>query len=370
MPAPRAPADLTLHGARILVGASLEAEGMESIRAAAAGRRVAVFSDSNVSPLHAAPLARRLGVPPDDCFDVQAGEASKTRGEWARLTDAMLARGFGRDSAVLAVGGGVVGDLAGFTAATFMRGVPVIQVPTSLLAMIDAAIGGKTGVDTPAGKNLVGAFHHPVLVVADPAVLRTLPVRQLRSGLAEALKHAVITSVAEFDWLIANASAMLDRAGPNGTVAAELVERNVRIKASIVARDEREAGVRKLLNFGHTIGHAVEATSAFTIPHGECVAIGMRVEAVIAHALDVAPKTLASRITGALGAFGLPSRPATRLDVDAVLAATRADKKVRGGAVEYALLRELGVPACTDRSFGTVVPDAVARNSIRRVFSA
>ena len=367
---PRATTEFILHGARILVGASLGTGGTEAIRSVAAGRRLAIISDSNVGPLHAAAVARRLGVPTGDCFHVPAGEVSKTREEWSRLTDAMVTRGFGRDSVVVAVGGGVVGDLAGFIAATFMRGVPVIQVPTSLLAMIDAAIGGKSGVDTPAGKNLVGAFHHPVLVVADPGVLKTLPPAHLRNGLAEALKHAVITSVPEFDWLLENAGAIVRQGPPDIAVAAELVERNIRIKAGIVARDEREAGVRKTLNFGHTIGHAIETASAFALLHGECVGIGMRVEAMIAVAVGLAPDTLASRITAALAALGLPAFPALPLSPDAVLAATRTDKKARAGAAEYALACDIGVMAGAERGYGTPVPDDAVKAAIARAFTA
>ncbi|HVZ47801.1 MAG TPA: 3-dehydroquinate synthase [Gemmatimonadaceae bacterium] len=348
---------LDLHGSRIIVGAALGGAGAEHVRAAAAGRRIALISDAHVMPLHGGVLADALGVPPDDTFTVPAGEASKSREEWARLTDAMLARGFGRDSVVVATGGGVVGDLAGFVAATYMRGVPVVQVPTTLLAMIDASVGGKTGVDTPAGKNLVGAFHQPALVLADPAVLATLPPRELRNGLAEALKHAVITSRADFDWLLAAARDVSDPAQATSDTMARLVAHNIAIKAGIVARDEREAGPRKTLNFGHTIGHAIEAVAQFAIPHGECVGIGMRVEARIAAALGLASPSLEADITSALVALGLPTRPAATMAPQDVLDATRSDKKSRGHQVEYALARAIGAMAGADSGFGTVVPD-------------
>lgn len=365
-----APVQLDLHGAHVVVGAPITGTGIVVIQAAAAGRRLAVISDSNVSPLHARPLANTLGASADACFDVPSGEASKSRAEWARLTDAMLARGFGRDSVIVAVGGGVVCDLAGFVAATYMRGVPVIQVPTSLLAMIDAAIGGKTGVDTGAGKNLVGAFHQPLLVVADPLTLATLPAEHLRNGLAEALKHAVITGAAELEWLLAHAAAITRTGGPDEAVARQLVERNVRIKADIVARDEREGGVRKTLNFGHTIGHAIEAVAGYTILHGECVAIGMRVEGMIAQALGLADASLVARIDVALTALALPSRPPRAMDPAAVLAATRTDKKARGGVVEYALMRAVGTPAGDAAGYGTPVADPVVLDALTRAFSA
>lgn len=319
-----------------------------------------MITDANVAPLHADALAERLGVGERDRLVVPAGEASKSREEWTRLTDLMIGRGHARDSVVVAVGGGVVGDLAGFVAATYMRGVPVIQVPTTLLAMIDAAVGGKTGLDTPAGKNLVGAFHQPDLVVADPAVLRTLPAAQLRSGLAEALKHALITSDEELEWLLAIAEAFADPAHLDSAPVAELVARNVRIKAAIVERDEREGGVRKLLNFGHTIGHAVESASGYSMLHGECVGVGMRVEAGIAAATGLAPPGLRKTVESALSRLGLPLRPATALTPAAVLAATRADKKSRGGAVEYALAADVGRMAGAESGYGTRVDDVVA----------
>jgi 3-dehydroquinate synthetase len=189
-----APAEFALHGSRILVGAGLLARCGAVLHETLPGHRIALVSDETVAPLYAARVAAACAPARVTLFTIPAGEASKTRKQWSRLTDEILDAGFGRDSAIIAVGGGVVGDLAGFVAATYMRGIPYVQIPTSLLAMIDASIGGKTGVDTRAGKNLVGAFHHPALVIADPRVLATLPPAQLRNGLAEAVKHAVIAS--------------------------------------------------------------------------------------------------------------------------------------------------------------------------------
>lgn len=352
-----------------MVGLALAGAGAARIRDVCAGRRVVVITDDTVGPLHANALAVRLGVGARDRLTVPAGEASKSRQEWSRLTDRMLDGGHGRDSVVVAVGGGVVGDLAGFVAATFMRGVPVIQVPTTLLAMIDAAVGGKTGVDTPAGKNLVGAFHRPELVLADPAVLRTLPAAQLRSGLAEALKHALITSRAELAWLLANADVLADPTQSDTPAFADLVARNVRIKAAVVERDEREGGLRKVLNFGHTIGHAVETACGYAMLHGECVGVGMRVEAAIAAKLGLASPQLRETVSAALSRLGLPLSPRVPLAADAILAATRSDKKARAGAVEYALARDVGEMAAADSGYGTRVDDAVARGAIAECFS-
>jgi 3-dehydroquinate synthase len=290
-------------------------------------------------------------------FTIPAGEASKTRKQWSCLTDELLASGYGRDSAILALGGGVVGDLAGFVAATYMRGIPVVQVPTTLLGMIDAAIGGKTGVDTKAGKNLVGAFHHPALVIADPRTLRTLPVAQLRSGLAEAIKHGVVASPADFVWLATNVSAIVREGGPAEEIAERLVRRNIQLKVDVVARDERETGLRKILNFGHTIGHAIESLSGYAMLHGECVAIGMVVESRIAARAGVGDAGLAGMISQVLRDAGLPVALPAEMTPEDLLAATRSDKKARGGAVEYALPVRLGVMAGADRGFGTRVRD-------------
>ncbi len=297
---------------------------------------------------------------------IPAGEASKTRATWAQLTDDLLASGFGRDSAIIALGGGVVGDIAGFVAATYMRGVPFVQMPTSLLAMIDAAIGGKTGVDTPAGKNLVGAFHHPALVIVDPSALSTLPLTHVRNGLAEAIKHGVIASRADFDWIGANLAALAREGGPSGELADRLVRHNVEIKASIVARDERESGARKTLNFGHTIGHAVESLSGYTMLHGECVAVGMVVEARIAALVGVADASLADTIGGLLRAAGLPTSVPKSMASAAILVATRSDKKAQAGTVEYALRPRLARWPGAGSGYGIPAPDAIVLDALSR----
>jgi 3-dehydroquinate synthase len=356
---PDSPDGITLHGSRICVGAGLLDACGVTLRATVGDRRLAIISDDIVAPLYAARLAAAVGGPAPRVFVIPAGEASKTRMQWARLTDELLAAGFGRDTAILALGGGVVGDLAGFVAATFMRGVPVVQVPTTLLAMIDASIGGKTGVDTRAGKNLVGAFHHPALVIIDPSALRTLPAAHWRSGVAEAIKHGVVASPAEFGWLADHAGSIVNAEGRDDATVMHLVREQVRLKASIVARDERESGLRKVLNFGHTIGHAIETLSDFGRFHGECVAIGMMVEARIAALAGLADAALPESIARVLLAAGLPTTPPPSMSSAAILEATRTDKKARGGVVEYALPRAIGAMAGADRGYAIAVADGI-----------
>jgi 3-dehydroquinate synthase len=336
---------------------------------AAPAHRWAVISVGAVGALHAAPLlaalpegrALRLEVPP--------GEAFKTRESWARLTDELLAAGCGRDTTVIALGGGVVGDLAGFVAATFMRGVPVVQVPTTLLAMVDASVGGKTAVDTPAGKNLVGAFHPPAAVVIDPLVLATLPSADVTAGLAEVIKHGVISDTEYLRRVTQLLPRLADGAPPSAdteTWAAieEVVAGSVAIKARVVATDEREGGMRKILNFGHTIGHAVEALSGFSLRHGECVAIGMVVEAEAAERAGVAESGTVAAVRETVQLAGLPDRVPAGMAPDAILAATRGDKKARAGAVQYALPERVGAMASAGGRWSVPLADRVVLDAL------
>lgn len=317
--------------------------------------RYAIITDSEVGPIYAARVAASFGDARVDILTVDTGERHKTRESWSRLTDELLALGCGRDTTIIALGGGVVGDLAGFVAATFMRGIPVAQLPTSLLAMIDASVGGKTGVDTQAGKNLVGAFHSPSVVVADPEALTTLPPAQLRSGLAEAIKHGVIADEEYFRSVTDNLPALL--ADPSGSDMLELIRRSVEIKAGVVIRDERENGARKTLNFGHTLGHAIESESGYRLLHGEAVAIGMVLESALAERLGVAEGGTVERVRAAVERAGLPTTRPPEIDPTRILAATRGDKKARGGVAEYALPARIGAMAGGETGWSIRVSD-------------
>ena len=299
------------------------------------GARAAVIADSNVaaalgSPLPAAPL-----------FTFPAGEAHKSRATWADLTDRLLAERFDRQTVIVAFGGGVTTDLAGFVAATFLRGVPWIAVPTTTLAMLDAAVGGKTGVDTGAGKNLVGAFHWPSAVICDPAALSTLPERSYREGLAEAVKHAATLDDRYGEWISRNTVAI---AGRDGAVLESLIRRSVELKADVVAEDERESGRRAVLNAGHTVAHALERATDYAMPHGEAVAIGLVLETRVAERMGVARAGTADQVAALLTALGLPIEPPS-LDHERVMSAMVADKKNRGGVVHAALIASFGTMA-------------------------
>jgi 3-dehydroquinate synthase len=325
----------------ILIGRGLQAELPRLVREACPAARYAVITDSHVSTLFGQQVVGRLrdGSLPAELLEFPAGEWNKTRETWAMLSDRMLAAQFGRDCAVIALGGGVVGDIAGFVAATYLRGVPYVQVPTSLLAMIDSAIGGKTGVDVPAGKNLLGAFHQPRRVIADLDALASLPSVQLAAGLAEAVKHGVIADADYFDFLEREHQAVISK---DAGALERVVSRSVEIKAAVVAADEREAGRRATLNFGHTVGHAIEATAKFAVLHGEAVAIGMAYEARLAEALKVAEPGTADRIRGLLERYGLPLALPVPATPDGLLAAMQLDKKARAGSVRFALPRAIG----------------------------
>lgn len=342
----------------ILIGRGLLAELPAILARACPAPAYAVISDSHVGPRYGEPLVsslRRAGHGAD-LYTFPAGEWNKTRETWATLSDRLLEARLGRDGVVIALGGGVTGDLAGFVAATYLRGIRYVQVPTSLLAMIDSSIGGKTGVDVPRGKNLQGAFHQPILVLADLDTLATLPAPQFAAGMAEAVKHGVIADAEYFTGLERDHRSLVAR---DPEPLEHMVRRSVEIKAEVVAADEREAGRRAVLNFGHTIGHAIEATSGYGVLHGEAVAIGMALEARVAERAGVAEAGTAKRIERVLSRYALPLELPDPGAVDRLLEAMHHDKKVRGGELRLVLPRRIGAMG-VDADNGWTVPVAEA----------
>lgn len=327
----------------------------------APAHKYAIITDTNVGPLYGRAAAEALGIDQSDVLVIPAGESSKTRGTWGWATDELITRGFGRDSALISLGGGVVLDLAGFVAATYMRGLPIIHVPTTLLGMIDASIGGKTGVDTHFGKNLVGAFHQPAGVLIDPQLLETLPLSELRTGFAEAIKHGVIASRSYFDSVVSAIPAVLYGGTASGDSLAGIIVGSVEIKTGIVSRDEREGGLRKLLNFGHTIAHAVEMLSDYTLAHGEAVAIGMTLESKVAERAGIAVRGTAGEIRQAVLAAGLPVSLPDGMGSERLLEVMRSDKKTRAGSVHYALPRSIGEMAGSESGWTVPIDDALVR---------
>jgi len=299
------------------------------------GPAAIVVSNETVAPLYRERLERRLAGKRLLKVDLPDGEAHKTLESVSRILDELAGGSAGRDTTVLALGGGVVGDIAGFAAACYMRGVPLIQVPTTLLAQVDSSVGGKTGVNHPRGKNLIGAFHQPQLVLIDTDTLSTLPDREFRAGLAEVIKHAAIADPVFFRWLEDNMSALVAH---EPAALAHAIRRCCEIKADVVAADERERGQRALLNFGHTFGHAIEASVGYgEWLHGEAVAAGM----IMAAALSAIDESERRRLADLVRRAGLPVAPPD-VPAETLRVARARDKKILGDRLRFVLLRRLG----------------------------
>ncbi|MCO6439222.1 MAG: 3-dehydroquinate synthase [Phycisphaerae bacterium] len=324
-------------------------ERIARLRSGPASRaNVQIVTDENVAASYLEPVAKSLrasGCAVGDSI-LKPGEATKSVGTAERLFEDLARRPIGRDGLILALGGGVVSDVAGFAAATWMRGIRWITCPTTLEAMIDASIGGKTGVNLAAGKNLVGAFHPPELVLIDPSCLKTLDTRDIRAGLAESVKHALIEDEAFLAFHEEHLEDILHLAEP---VLAELILKNVTIKGAVVEADPRETtGQRAALNLGHTIGHAVEQHCGYTLRHGECVSIGLVAACRLSQACGLLEARTVDRVERLLLRLRLPVRIDPVLDVEALLETMRLDKKAAGGAVRFVLLEGIGRPVLQD----------------------
>ena len=361
------PVELSTHpypivigdGALGSLGAQVQAQGFK------AGTKVLVVTNPVVNGHYGATALASLRAAGYDAhlLEIDAGEDQKTPATVALIHDAAFAQKLERGSLIVALGGGVVGDMAGFAAASWLRGIAVVQVPTTLLAMVDAAIGGKTGVNHPGGKNLIGAFHQPRLVLIDPQCLATLPPREFRAGMAEVIKYGVIGDGALFGDLEAAGErlASMDQLPP--TLLQQILERSAAAKAKVVAADEREGGLRAILNYGHTLGHVVEALCGYgTYLHGEAVAIGMVAAGELSLELGLWSADDQRRQRQVIAAAGLPVRW-PELQAEAVLACLQGDKKVRDGRVRFVLPTALGAVEMRDDVSGPQVLAALQRCS-------
>jgi 3-dehydroquinate synthase len=343
------------RGYPIIIGAGLAQEAATHIANAGAWRRCAVVTDETVAAHHLGTVQdslQKAGLATDPVI-LPAGESTKSFAQLAPLCETLLERGIERRDAVIALGGGVIGDLAGFAASILRRGVALIQMPTTLLAQVDSSVGGKTGINTPQGKNLIGTFHQPRLVLADTDTLETLPAREIRAGYAEVVKYGLLGDAAFFAWLEDNGAAVL--AGDTAA-RAYAIETSCRMKAEIVGADEREAGQRALLNLGHTFGHALEAWAGYSgdLLHGEAVAIGLALAFRLSEQKGLCPPGRTARIVAHLHEAGLPSRIR---DIDrqghrppepqALTAHMAQDKKVSGGQLTLVLARDIGAAFTT-----------------------
>ena len=332
-------------------------DGLTSLNVA---KRYGIISDDRVAELYGQQLLDSLakaGIPAE-IFTFPHGEANKTLQTVGNLASCLARAGFDRKDGLIALGGGVTGDIAGFLASSYMRGIPFVQIPTTLLAQVDSSVGGKTGVDIPEGKNLVGAFYQPKAVFIDMAVLATLPEQEFLGGMAEVIKYGVIQDAEFFSFLDMNRGAVLALDPP---VLSGMIRTCCRIKADVVARDEREGGLRRILNYGHTIGHAVEAASSFSIIHGFAVAIGMVAAARLAVVKGLLSHHDLDRIASLISAYGLPVEIPKNLDRSAIKAYLKTDKKAMGGRVFYILPKGIGDTTITDDILPKDLDDVLSR---------
>ena len=336
---------------KVLIGAGAISSCGELISRVLKPARCVVVTDSNVAPLYAEAVEISLahaGFQPVRVV-VPAGESSKSLTQIGVICDAMIEAGLDRSSLLVALGGGVVGDLAGFAAAVYYRGIPYIQIPTTIVSQVDSSVGGKTGVNAAGGKNLIGSFHQPRLVIADTETLRSLPEREFNEGFAEVIKHAAIRD-----------PSMLEALDD----LPALIARNVAIKAVIVAEDEFETkGLRALLNFGHTIGHGIEAAAGYgKFLHGEAISLGLLAACRLSVEKSGLPEEDAARISSALGIYKLPLRLDASIATDAIFSALKKDKKFAAGGIRFVLLRKLG-----DAFVSDAVTEADIRGAIERL---
>ena len=309
----------------------------------AAGKRVAIVTNTTVGPLYLDKVVALLMQAGKQVTTVVLpdGEEEKTWANLMRVFDVLLAEKCDRKTTLIALGGGVIGDMTGFAAATYMRGVPFIQVPTTLLAQVDSSVGGKTGINHPLGKNMIGAFYQPQAVVADTSTLNTLPPRELSAGLAEVIKHGAIIDAGFFDWIEANIEKLVAK---DADALAYAIQRSCEIKADVVRQDEREGGLRAILNFGHTFGHAIESGLGYgEWLHGEAVGCGMVMAADLSHRLGFIDAATSARVNALVNAAGLPVA-APDLGVERWVELMQVDKKNEDGQIKFILIKPLGTP--------------------------
>jgi len=331
---------------RIEIGAALLARTGELIHEILIGPHCAIISDSNVAPLFGDRVKQSLtssGFEPA-LITIPAGETSKTLAQAGAICDQMIAAGLDRQSFVIGLGGGMVGDLSGFVAAIYERGIPHVQIPTTLLAMVDSSIGGKTGVNASAGKNLIGAFHHPSLVIDDVDVLKMLPHRQFNQGVAEIIKHAIIADAEMFHKVAQASGSRIDQDASETLALQQLIRRNIEIKSRIVAKDEfDQMEERALLNFGHTVGHAIERAGDYReFLHGEAVSLGIVAACAISIKKASLPKEQRDAIVDLLSAFELPTRLPANFPREKILEGLPFDKKFESGKIRFALTSKIG----------------------------
>jgi 3-dehydroquinate synthase len=353
--------DLGERSYPITIGQSLLSD--PAIIAAHVGQRAAIVTNTVVAPLYLEQVKRTLTAAGKQVIEIVLpdGEEEKNWASLMKVFDKLLAEKCDRKTTLVALGGGVIGDLTGYAAASYMRGVPFIQVPTTLLSQVDSSVGGKTGINHPLGKNMIGAFYQPQAVIADTATLNTLPPRELSAGLAEVIKHGAIIDAPFFDWIEANIGKLVQR---DAAALAYAIQRSCEIKADVVRQDEREGGLRAILNFGHTFGHAIEAGMGYGVwLHGEAVGCGMVMAADLSHRLGLIDEETKARVAALVKAAGLPTM-APDLGSERWLELMEVDKKNEGGQIKFILLKPLG------KTIITTVPRDILDQTLRACAAA
>lgn len=335
----------------------------EILKKAGLGHKFAIITDSTVKPLYAEDLSQSIKKTDLDnkIISFPAGEENKSREVKAWIEDQMLEDKFGRDSAVIALGGGVVGDIAGYVAASYTRGLPYVQIPTTLVACVDSSIGGKTAVDTPHGKNLIGAFYQPWAVFIDVNTLLTLNKKEIQEGLAEVIKYGVIKDPELFSYLEEKMDLVFSY---DKAALTYIIKTGCEIKGHVVENDERESNLRKILNFGHTIGHAVENLSDYKISHGQAISIGMVAEGKLAVEMGIWSENELRQMTNLIEKAGLPTEIPEYMKVDQIIDAMKLDKKSRGGHIEMVLPNRIGDMATIDNSYGIKIEESIIKKTI------
>ncbi|MDO8561340.1 MAG: 3-dehydroquinate synthase [bacterium] len=348
----------------VIIGAGLEKEIISALEREGQNRRVVVIADNRVKKMFGQNLLSTIKKTgrPVELIHFPHGERNKNQETVTALQHALLKKHYGRDTLIIALGGGVVGDVAGFVAATYLRGVPYIQMPTTLLAMVDSSVGGKVGIDTPFGKNTIGAFYQPKAVIADINFLSRQSRKEIINGLMEAIK-TFFTS--DKDALSLAIELNLDSPLKTPSLLQEIIFRSVQIKAGIAERDEREKNERRVVNFGHTIGHSLELLSGYRMPHGYAVGYGMLVETKIAELLNILSSNESTFVQSYLKTFGITATPLKKFAVSKVLNASKSDKKVRGGLPHYVLLESIGRVHKKDGQFAHPVKDSVVKKAFQ-----
>src|SRR3989338_4414527 len=347
----------------IIVGTNLEKEILSAMEREAQKRRIVIITDNRVKKIFGQNLLATMKKSgrPVEMMHFPHGEQNKTQTTVTALQHALLKKRYGRDTLIIAVGGGVVGDVVGYVAATYLRGVPYIQMPTTLLAMVDSSVGGKVGIDTPFGKNTVGAFYLPHAVISDLQFLSKLPREHVVNGLIEAIKEFLTSDAVGLEVV---KKINLDDPLSTKEALMNVVCRSIEIKVGVAMRDEREQNERRILNFGHTIGHAIELLSGYTIRHGYAVAYGILVESKISELLGILSPEDKTFVAEYLSHFDITAEPIKKFQVSDIIAATKGDKKVRGGLVQYVLLEKIGSVYQKDGQFAHPVEDTVVEKTL------